>query len=249
MKKFYIFVFSFVFLVMITTIMLIGFSFNKNLPRGIFFFPTPTPANNNFVNNNAGTNKQSNPVIKGVSPLDQSQNVSLNTEVVITFSKNVFEKDFSFWIAPDVPYSKTLNENTLTITPNSPLSSDTIYSFGLKFPDGNYSNTYTFSTVGTGIVNNSNYDNYSQTTSSFEKQNNPDIFLSNQMPYSTDTFYANSAYSDTQSHYYFVVFMLGSDNNKSKLDFINWVKTFGLTDNQVAKLDIRYQENKINEPD
>lgn len=46
--------------------------------------------------------------------------------------------------------------------------------------------------------------------------------------------------SQSNPSYGFLVTLIGSDQSQSKTDFINWAKSFGLTDNQIQQLNIFY---------
>lgn len=83
---------------------------------------------------------------------------------------------------------------------------------------------------------------YAETQIQQFKQANPDMFLANQLPYSTHTFsVVFSGYKKTPiGHYYFTVTLKGADQNSAKNDFLEWLHSLGLVDAQIQNLDIYY---------
>ncbi|MCL5439143.1 MAG: hypothetical protein M1268_04105 [Patescibacteria group bacterium] len=77
----------------------------------------------------------------------------------------------------------------------------------------------------------------------FQRKNHPDVFLSNKTPYSTANFsIVNPGFKSLPNgHYYFTITLMGTNKELSKTEFINWLLSLGLTNNQIQNLDITYQ--------
>lgn len=72
--------------------------------------------------------------------------------------------------------------------------------------------------------------------------NQPDLFVSNFLPYETQDFAASSDFTESPtSHFYFVVVLKNSNNNLSMEKFHQWLLSLGLEQQQIAQLDIRYK--------
>jgi len=75
----------------------------------------------------------------------------------------------------------------------------------------------------------------------FQLQNSPDVFLSNQTPYSTKSFSVTSDFkTQPTGHFYFIVTLKSKDSAQDKISFLNWLKSLGLSDNQINALDVTY---------
>lgn len=76
----------------------------------------------------------------------------------------------------------------------------------------------------------------------YQKTQHPDIFLASQTPYSTKDFSVLSQFKQqTAGHFAFTVLLKTTDKNVAKNEFISWVKTFSITDQQIQTLDIEYR--------
>lgn len=193
---------------------------------------------------NANANKPLNVV--AVQPASGSLNNALSQKIVITFSHDVASTEASFSIAPTFSYNLSYLGNVISISPNEALLPGTTYTYVVKYADKNLpTKTYTFQTVGptqkylpdtkpTAAVDELN---------SFQRQNHPDVFLANHTPYRADTFSISSNYREgSDGHFYFVVNLRSNLADKGKSDFMNWLTSLKLEDEQIQKLDIDYRK-------
>lgn len=78
----------------------------------------------------------------------------------------------------------------------------------------------------------------------YELNEQVDVFLSNKTPYSNDYFsISNDFKPDPDPHFYFLVDFKGESTEKSKSEFILWLKSLGLNNSQIQNLDIIFQNN------
>lgn len=80
-----------------------------------------------------------------------------------------------------------------------------------------------------------------QSEQNFQKQNHPDVYLSNMTPYESDSFNIYSDFkTEPSGHFYFLVYLNKNDVNSARNQFIAWIKKSGLTEAQIQGLDIQY---------
>lgn len=68
----------------------------------------------------------------------------------------------------------------------------------------------------------------------------PEVFLANKMPYQTTNFSINFYYKESIQTFAFTV-LSSEDQQQGKTDALAWIKSTGLTDAQIATLDIAYK--------
>lgn len=75
-----------------------------------------------------------------------------------------------------------------------------------------------------------------------QQKTEPDLFLSNNLPYQTHDFDASAAFTSSPTdHFYFTVVTKNGNPDGAKQKFLTWVQSLGLTQEQINKLDIRYE--------
>ncbi|MDE2025784.1 MAG: Ig-like domain-containing protein [Patescibacteria group bacterium] len=199
------------------------------------------PGNNNHPSSN-------NITIVGVSPTDGSTNISLTNKVRVTFNKKVSASDISVWLGPDVSYTTDVHDYYLTIIPSKDLTQNTTYYFAVKYTsDQSVSQTYSFTTTGpANPTTNPQEDDFGKVTLSRDKALHPDSYVNYFLPKATNTFYASGSQTNTPlPHTYFQVIIMGNNTDQSKHDFLNYITSLGLTDQQIQQLDIRYVSPQI----
>lgn len=229
MKKFYVIL----SLVIIVAIPLVLFTVSsvlspKKSPSTIALTPTPTGALS---------------VIKTVPSLNQ-KNVPVSQPISIEFNKTLTLADVTIISSPPTQYNMSINGSALTMSPFSFLSSSTSYVITINSSDHKkLIYTLVFSTEGPiPTTIDTRPSGEPQKTDDLLKKDRPDAFLSNKMPYSTTDFKAVYAFKSAPTgHFAFTVTLLGTNKDASKLSFINWVKSFGITDAQINQLDITYR--------
>ncbi len=213
-------------------------------------FPSfnPTPTSIGFPTGSIGQNTPTPSVtisqeplsILGVTPPDQTTNVPVNTAITIGFSRNFSANEITFSIGPNVSYTSKISGSTLTITPNLPLLPGATYQYVIQFSDGSFSQKYSFTTAGQNDnSNNPNYDNTNTLQNDWYKSFKPDVFLANKTPYQGSDFSVTYDFTDIPNEHYF--FIVTTSSNQGQQDFLSWLKSLGLTDNQIQQLEIHYQ--------
>lgn len=87
--------------------------------------------------------------INQVSPQNDSTNVPIDAKITISFDKNVHDGDVSFSLGSAVPFSLQVQNNTVVVTFNQPLSPGTFYTYTIKYPQSNnFPDTFSFTTTG-----------------------------------------------------------------------------------------------------
>ncbi|HLB61111.1 MAG TPA: hypothetical protein VJL83_05915, partial [Patescibacteria group bacterium] len=78
----------------------------------------------------------------------------------------------------------------------------------------------------------------------FERENHPDVYLTNKTPYAEPSFSVVSDFKkEPTGHYYFIVEISeGFTLEQGRTEFVNWLKTLQLTEQQINLLDIEYLE-------
>lgn len=181
--------------------------------------------------------------IVDVDPKDQTKNVPLDKTIIITFSKTFTENDIQFSITPNTSYKSSIEGNKLIISPSSNWEAGVHYGFSVNFADDNQKvRLYEFTTTGPT----QEYLPDTQPSGLFESEQNtqreqdPNLFVSNQTPYESSTFYVTSEFdSNPPSHFYIIVHL--KDTNTGQADFNAWLQSLNLTQQQIDSLDVRYQ--------
>ena len=206
---------------------------------------TENNSNNNNIYNNpsqpvANPTTLSTYKIIAVSPSDEEKNVPQNSFIQITFNLPPGEGNEEFTVAPAFEFTSELNNNQLTVTPLSLLAEGTKYTYIVKFKNQILpSRTYTFTTTGEfSILPDTQPSGAAEFEENFQKENHPDVFLSNFTPYSADSFSVSSEFIPVQpGHFRFTVTSLSSSGRQ---DFHDWLRSLDFTDSRISALDILY---------
>ena len=77
--------------------------------------------------------------------------------------------------------------------------------------------------------------------SEFQRQNHPDVFVANRIPFKVHDFSVENEFvSDPTGHFRLNVFLEASNVEQAKEGFITWLILSGLTEEQIGQLDINY---------
>jgi hypothetical protein len=181
--------------------------------------------------------------IVSIDPKDQTQNVSLDKKIIISFSKTFSENEIQFSITPNTPHSTSIEGNNLVISPSTNWEAGTHYGFSINFTNDNQKvRLYEFTTTGPT----QEYLPDTQPSGLYEQEQNtqrdsdPNLYVSNQTPYESSTFYLTSEFeSNPPAHFYIIVHI--KDTNTGQADFNAWLQSLNLTQDQINSLDVRYQ--------
>jgi Bacterial Ig-like domain len=234
MKPRYFFFISAV--IILAIIILFFFLFKKNEQKLPGPLPTPTPVSVNQQKNGFA--------VQTTFPPNGTKQTSLQQTVTLSANQPVTTNDFVLEMQPNFPHTLDAQGTTITIKPTQQLQPGTTYSYRIRYKDGTFSDWYSFTTVGnppTGTP--PAQDNIPQLEDQWDRISQPDVFLYNQIPYKqayeTADFSVTGDFSSTQNGHIF--FTVTVKTAQGKQAFLNWVKSTGLTDQQIPNLDIRYQ--------
>lgn len=188
-----------------------------------------------------------------IEPENEAKEVQLRQRITITFNRQIKPENIKLLITSGLDYSqsdfefyKEVRGENLIITPKERFSPGTTYYMEIVYKPTNHLLTNSvFTTTGptTTPPPNTAPSGFIEEQEEFQRKNYPDVFLSNKAPFETDTFSVTSDYtSEPTDHFYFIVSLKGPDHEKAKENATNWVKSLGLTEEQINSLDITYRE-------
>ncbi|MFH1832799.1 MAG: Ig-like domain-containing protein [Candidatus Levyibacteriota bacterium] len=177
-------------------------------------------------------------------PDNKENNVSLSSDVIISFNRIFSLDEVIFVISPAISYSTAIDGNKLVIKHSQPFSPGVVYTYIIDYQYlKQLPRTRSFTTSGPTQT----YQPNTASKEFFEKQDevqretHPDTFLANHSPHSTNDFSISSDFKQIPTgHFYFVVTLNDENKVAAKNNFIIWLKSLGLTDLQIQGLDITY---------
>lgn len=179
-----------------------------------------------------------------VDPPDQSIDVELQKPITVTFNRKLSESEISFAADPKIEYSLQTDDNKLIIIPNEPYQESTIYTYLIKSTSPDYlPKSYSFQTLGTAPVYkpDTKPPGAQEKLDAFQKENHPDVYLSNRVPYVSGNFEIMAEFKkDPEGHFAFVVYLKTPDPLQGKKLAHVWLISQGLSEDQIKKLDISY---------
>lgn len=223
--------------VLIIVILLLFFSIQQS---GVLtqpkFAPTPTQIPSAF-NVNTFTQEL---FVQKTYPENNQENVPVNQKIIVYLNKKISIDDIKFFITPDIPFNIAREENNVVITPTSPFESGTMYTFSLNYKLHPVEGTFEFTTTGpTPSTKPDTTVNIKQIRDDWNLANHPDLYLFDQTPYEAGSFSITGAYSPQPTGHYYFMITVKTSQDQAKIDFVNWAKSLGLTDQQLNTLDIR----------
>jgi len=172
-------------------------------------------------------------------PVNNQTNIPLDQKITISFNNPFSLSHIIFSINPSVTYTTAINGNDLVITPYATYSTGTTYNYSIQFVGTQSMQTFSFTTTALVVTS---PDDTSQVADTFNKTHYPDVFVYNRMPFQTTDFSATGSFTSSPTEHYYTTVALNQTNpDQSKQAFVNWLKSLGLTDDQIQILDIRYQ--------
>ena len=172
-------------------------------------------------------------------------NVPLDGVLTVDFGRPIQASEFAVTYLPVANFSTQASGTILTVTPSSPLKPSTRYSITVSTADRKkLLVALVFTSLGPTPTfrPDTRPSGEPQRSDDLLRQNHPDNLIANHLPYETSDFKAVYTYKVAPTgHFAFTVTLLGANKDSSKLSFITWVKSFGLSDTQINQLDITYQ--------
>lgn len=175
------------------------------------------------------------------TPINQSTQVPVNSTITMTFNKTVEGSSPTIQIFPSAPFSFSVANTTLTITPTSTLSPSTNYTVSTTLEGKSF--FVLFTTAGSTPTPGPNTRdvNRVQKDTNTTKEAQPDTFLSNLTPYSDGNFSVTSDFSQTLGQFQFTVVSTSGTTVPAQTAFTEWAKKQGLNDEQIARVGVVYK--------
>lgn len=158
---------------------------------------------------------------------DQAVDVPLNTRIDITFNKPVNASSFIFAMSPSAAYDISYKQATASVTFADPLTIGETYTYRVNTLN-TLPKTYQFTTES------------DITPDQVEKTYQTDKFVQKQLPYEDESFMVRSFYTEETDLYRFQVTLKSRDKEANRQAFYNWLRGLGLTDEQIANLQINF---------
>lgn len=177
-----------------------------------------------------------------IDPRDQSQNIALDKSITITFSQTFTQNDFVFSITPNTAHTQTIEDNKLIIKPTSNWETGTEYGYSINLDDNQKVRLYSFTTTGPTqeFLPDTQPEGLKELEEQSQLEDDPNLYVSNQTPYETGTFYVTSEYEpNPPAHFYLIVRL--KDQTRGQDDFNVWLQTLNLTQDQINSLDVRFE--------
>lgn len=177
--------------------------------------------------------------IVSTSPAENELAPIATNTLTYTFSGDVSAKAvraelFEELTGVNVPVNPVSEKNTITVTILRPLAPDSGYRATLRLLDGSvFTHVLTFRTRQGQPV-----DTYPigipEKVEELNRQNHPDIFVANKLPYGTETFSMSSTIQNDGK----ILFTVKGKAAEAK----SWLLSLGLTEAQIATLAIHYTQ-------
>lgn len=236
LKTKFIIIFTLIFLIIILLFVIFRKGSSDSTQVQIQTSPTPQE----FTDPSPTPDTRKYNIVK-VEPADNSKAVSPDTNISIVFDKIPDSKLIDFSMHPQTQLQTSFYGNSLTVNPLQDLAPGTQYTYIIKYNNDSLpSKTYTFTTVGEFKgPQNTEPEGAAQIEEEFQKQNHPDVFLSNKTPYTSSSFDLTSDFVGGEGGHFQFTFFQKSEN--AQIDFMDYLKSLGMTDEQIAGLDIIYE--------
>lgn len=186
--------------------------------------------------------------ILSTNPTDKQSNISVNTDITITFTTGVRTSDIEILTDPNIELtmeSVPFHSNQLLVKSTKPLSPGVLYIIRVNYtPYPYYPQTFSFTTTGPTQQPRDTAPNPTIVDSAQRSYlaDHPDYFLDYRLPYQSPAFTITATYTKIPTpHFYFDVTLKGTDTTQSKSAFMQWLYSLGMNDGHISRLDIRYQ--------
>ncbi len=175
-----------------------------------------------------------------VSPENGAINVPADQPIQIVFSRPLDMDEIYISFGPGVVFKTAVNGNTVSAVPQSPFVAGLTYKLLVKFNrTGQLSNQYQFTVTGTppATLPDTQPPGAAEQAEEFNRQNHPDLFLVNKGEIKQPSFelHKNMLKTAPNEHYSFI---LVTKKDSSKDDLSYYLKSLGLSQEQINSLDI-----------
>lgn len=174
-------------------------------------------------------------------PENNTQNIPPNTTLSFTFNNDISVGLISVKFNPEVQFNQTVIAKLLLIKPKIELKPSTKYAVEVSGKNMSASYSIQFQTAAQNPEGTAPNAKGIKQIDDTLRQVQPNAYLANRLPYSTDQFEANWSTRPSPKTLYFIVVLKDADKISSKNAFLDWLKSLQLTEAQIQKLDIEYQ--------
>ena len=193
------------------------------------------------------TAPQPSPVVLSSSPSDGQQQVPISTKsLTLQLQGTPIQKseDVIIRIDPPTQFSYRAKDGRVQITFLENLQEGITYSYSISVNEGT-PYIASFKTAGIGPTAKPGIEppGFYEEQMAQQKENNPDIYISNLVPYESATFEIESSFVESPAeHFEFVVTRKGSSSQTQVTsDVKKWMLDQGITEAQFSSLDIVYK--------
>lgn len=183
--------------------------------------------------------------IISVTPEHKSENIPLQQLIIVELNRAFSLREIEFAIDPTISYTPQIKNTQLIISPNPAFFPSTRYTFSIRtLGTDQFSKTYSFQTIGPTpiFLPDTQPPGGPEKVENFQKQNNPDVFLANKTPFSTTDFSVTNEFaSEPSEHFRFTIFLTEPNKEIARQKAVEWIKSIGLTDEQITSLDIDWK--------
>jgi hypothetical protein len=218
----------------------------ENIPANTNSAPTITTVPIEVTEAPKGTTQPTPAVVSSV-PANGQQNVAISTKTLalqlrgITVQKS---EDVTIRIDPPTQFSYRAKDGKVQVTFLNELQQGITYSYSVSVKEGT-PYIASFKTAGIGPTAKPGIEppGFFEEQLAQQKATNPDIYLSNMVPYTSGTFKIDSTFVEKPTEYFqFTVSKVGqSSDTRVKADVKKWILDQGITGSQFSLLDIVYK--------
>lgn len=176
------------------------------------------------------------------SPQNNENNVPTTVPVNFVFNKTVDPGGITIDITPKTAFTYQVLSENLIISFSGGLQPNTPYTVNMRAVGMSSSYQLVFTTAAQNPKDTSPGLDAMRQQADHLRQTNPDVYLSNNVPYSGKDFSIalGSLKPVPTSHYSFVVTLINSNQVAAKNSFINWLHSLNLADSQIQGMDFAY---------
>ena len=172
---------------------------------------------------------------------------NLTLPITITLSSRP-DKDGKHYIEPEVVFDRKISGNKLIFTPKTRYAPGTEYIYSIRFENQDFiPSSFTFTTTGIAIRSQSKESTKQPTelwdkSDAYQRQNRPDIYIKNKLPYENDFFVVRAELIDdpTFSYYQIVVEPKVDDEETVRAEAQKWFESIDLSEEQLSRVKIIY---------
>lgn len=197
--------------------------------------PIPTAV----LDSSSGNFLKNSVYITNRSPANGDQNVPLDTEALaMELNQPVQSEDITLLITPEIDYTVEVRDTVIRFNFTSSLEGATVYSYSLFLDQNETPINGTFVTFGNveQLYPETRSETLFEDERDFQQINNPDVFLSNNVPYSARTFFIEARLV-TQPTERFVFDVEIKDPITGEEDMYEWIRSIGVTNSQIEQLE------------